>query len=137
MGKSIERPSAHKPADNHLSPAPEPTPERDHPFEANGQAHAEAPAGVPAPDPFDPAALRLSQDFAASVGVRKVLLSVPVRKPDKSWWVRVHPDEGYRLPTTVIELREDRGSESYLVRRRSGRTWRPNLPCGRSCWRLP
>jgi hypothetical protein len=64
-------------------------------------------------DPFDPANLRLSQDFAASLGVKKALLTVPVRKPDKSWFVRVHPDDGYRLLTAVIELKEDR--ETYLV----------------------
>ncbi len=66
-----------------------------------------------APDPFDPASLRLTQDFSASVGVKKALLTVPVRKPDKSWFVRVHPDAAYRLQTAVIELKEDR--EVYLV----------------------
>jgi hypothetical protein len=71
-----------------------------------------APAG---PDPFDPGSLRLSQDFAASMGVKKALLSVPVRKPDKSWFIRVHPDESYRLQTAVIELKDDRGGETYLV----------------------
>jgi hypothetical protein len=67
---------------------------------------------VPA-DPFDPASLRLSQDFAAHLGVKKQLLSVPVRKPDKAWFVRVHRSEEYRLPTMVLELKEDR--ETYLV----------------------
>jgi hypothetical protein len=72
-----------------------------------------AVAGGPAdPDPFDPASLRL-QSFGAAVGVKKALLSVPVRKPDRSWFVRVHPDESYRLQTAVIELKEDR--ETYLV----------------------
>jgi hypothetical protein len=47
--------------------------------------------------------------------VRKVLLTLPVRKPDKSWFVRVHPDETYRIQTRVIELKEDR--ETYLVER--------------------
>lgn len=64
-------------------------------------------------DPFDPARLRLSQDFTATVGVKKALVTVPVRKPDKSWFVRVHPNEAYRLQTGVIELKEDR--EIYLV----------------------
>jgi hypothetical protein len=68
-----------------------------------------------APDPFDPASLRLPQDFTASMGVRKALLSVPIRKPDKSWFVRVHPDPSYRLQTAVVELKEDRGGETYLV----------------------
>jgi hypothetical protein len=49
------------------------------------------------------------------MGVKKALLSVPVRKPDKAWFVRVHPEEGYRLQTAVIELKEDRGGETYLV----------------------
>jgi hypothetical protein len=65
------------------------------------------------PDPFDPASLRLSQDFSASLGVKKALLTVPVRKPDKAWFVQVHPDKDYRLQTAVIELKEDR--ETYLV----------------------
>src|SRR5262245_16982937 len=65
---------------------------------------ADQPAG---PDPFDPAALRISGDFNASVGVHKALLSVPVRKPDKSWFVRAHPDPNYHLTTWVIEMKED------------------------------
>jgi hypothetical protein len=66
-----------------------------------------------APDPFDPASLRLSPDAAAGLGVKKALLTVPVRKPDRSWWVRTHADPDYRLETAVIELKEDR--ETYLV----------------------
>jgi retron-type reverse transcriptase len=49
-------------------------------------------ASAGGPDPFDPASLRLSQDFPASMGVKKALLAVPVRKPDKAWFVRTHPD---------------------------------------------
>jgi hypothetical protein len=64
-------------------------------------------------DPFDPAALRLSQDFTANLGVKKALLTVPVRKPDKAWFVRVHPSEDYRLQTVVVELKEE--METYLV----------------------
>jgi hypothetical protein len=70
---------------------------------------------LPAPDPFDPATLRLSQDTAAGLGIKKALLTVPVRKPDKSWFVRVHPDPAYHLETFVVELKEDR--EVYLVAR--------------------
>jgi hypothetical protein len=76
-------------------------------------ANAPADLSAAAPDPFDPASLRLSPDHAAGLGVRKALLTVPVRKPDKSWWNRAHPDPGYRLETAVIELKEDR--ETYLV----------------------
>ena len=88
--------------------------------EQNGQPAAPAEpknrlAQDPAPDPFDTNRLQLSQDFATSIGVKKALLTVPVRKPAKEWFVQVHPDEAYRLQTAVIELKEDR--ETYLVDR--------------------
>jgi hypothetical protein len=80
-----------------------------------GPGHpAERPQLQPGgPDPFHPESLRLGEDFHATLGVKKALLSIPVRKPDKSWFVRVHPDPAYRLQTAVIELKEDR--ETYLV----------------------
>ena len=65
-------------------------------------------------DPFDPAALRLDQSFADTVGVKKHLTTVPVRKPNRQDFVRVHPDPEYRLaPAAIIEVKEDR--EVYLV----------------------
>lgn len=67
----------------------------------------------PAPDPFDPERLRLSQNFAESLGVKKTLITVPARKPSKEWWIRVHPDESYRIETAVLELKEER--EIYLI----------------------
>ena len=63
--------------------------------------------------PLDPARLRLSQNFAAAVGVKKALLTVPVRKPGRHNFVRVHADSTYRLETAVLELKEER--ETYLV----------------------
>jgi len=32
-------------------------------------------------DPFDPASLRLSQDFASTIGVKKVLTTLPEAQP--------------------------------------------------------
>lgn len=64
-------------------------------------------------DPFDVASLRLSQDFISSAGVVKVLTTVPVRKPDRQWFVRVNPDPAFRLETAVLELKEE--NETYLV----------------------
>jgi len=66
------------------------------------------------PDPFDPENLRLDQSFIEAAGVKKLLTTVPVRKPNKQDFVRVHPDPAYRLTTAIIELRDDRG-EVYLV----------------------
>jgi hypothetical protein len=78
-----------------------------------GNLDRDASSHDASPDPFDPASLRLSQDFSASTGVKKLLLSIPVRKPDRSWFIRAHPDPEYSLQTAVIELKEDR--EIYLV----------------------
>ena len=66
------------------------------------------------PNPFDPAALRLDQSYADTVGVKKLLTTVPVRRPNRQDFVRVHPDPAFRLtPAAIIELKEDR--EVYLV----------------------
>jgi hypothetical protein len=62
---------------------------------------------------FTIANLRLGQDFASAVGVRKLITTIPVRKPSKEWFIRTHPDSEYWLQTAVLELREDR--ETYLV----------------------
>jgi hypothetical protein len=75
----------------------------------------ESSEGEATTDPFDPARLRLSQDFESQVGVKKALITVPVRRPDRQWFVRVHPDDSWRLQTAVLEIKEDR--ESYLVDR--------------------
>src|SRR5262245_54770180 len=65
-------------------------------------------------NPFDPAALVLDQSFAETVGVKKLLPTVPVRKPNRQDFVRAHPDPAYRLTAAaIIELTEDR--EVYLV----------------------
>jgi hypothetical protein len=62
---------------------------------------------------FDPSRLRISQNFADQVGVKKVLLTIPVRKPHRQEFIRVHPNPSYYLDTLVLELKEDR--EIYLL----------------------
>ena len=64
-------------------------------------------------DFFDLEKLRLSQNFQDIVGVKKKIITVPVRKPDRQAFVRVHSDESYRLQTAVLEVKEDR--DTYLV----------------------
>jgi hypothetical protein len=84
---------------------------------SDGQPNSPAPdvadAAKPKADPFDLLSLRLSQDFSSAVGVRKLLKTVPVKKPSKEWFIRTHPKLDYRFPTAVLELKEDR--ETYLV----------------------
>jgi hypothetical protein len=64
-------------------------------------------------DPYDLSKLRLDQSFVESAGVKKLLTSVPVRKPNPQDFIRVHPDPQYRAALAIIELRDDR--ETYLV----------------------
>jgi hypothetical protein len=65
------------------------------------------------PDPFDLSNLRLSQNFSETAGVKKLLKTVPVRKPNPQDFVRVHPDPAYRENFPVVQLKDDR--EEYLV----------------------
>jgi hypothetical protein len=62
---------------------------------------------------FDLASIRLSQDFATTIGVKKLITTVPVRKPNRQEFVRVHPDPKYHLDTAVVELKAER--ETYVV----------------------
>jgi hypothetical protein len=69
--------------------------------------------GIATDDPFDPAKLRLPQNFVEMSGAKKLLTTVPVRKPKKHDWFRVHPSLAYRETLGIIEYGEDR--EHYLV----------------------
>jgi hypothetical protein len=81
-----------------------------------GEMPANPPDVIPAPapdDPFDLSKLRLDQSFVESAGVKKLLTTVPVRKPNPQEFVRIHPDEKYREALALIELKDDR--EWYLL----------------------
>jgi hypothetical protein len=65
-------------------------------------------------DPFaDLSKLRMTQDFIAEAGVKKVTATVPCRKPHKQDFIRVHPDPAYRETMGLIQIGTDR--EFYLV----------------------
>ena len=57
--------------------------------------------------------LRLSQDFSAAVGAKKVLTKVAVRKPHGQDWIRVNEDPAMRMNAAVIDFKEE--GELYLV----------------------
>jgi hypothetical protein len=65
------------------------------------------------PDPFNPTNLRLSQSFVETAGVKKLLTTIPVRKPSPQEFVRVHPSLDYRENFPIIELKDER--EEYIV----------------------
>ena len=64
-------------------------------------------------DPFDLARLRVSQNFFETAGVKKVLTTIPVRKPGPQEFVRVRPEPTYRDTLAFLELKDDK--EIYLV----------------------
>ena len=59
------------------------------------------------PDPFDAKALRLPPAFEHNAGVRKVISTIPVRKPHSQEWIRVHPGEDFSDNFGVIILKDD------------------------------
>jgi hypothetical protein len=58
--------------------------------------------------------LRLNASFIETAGVKKLLTTVPARKPSPQDFVRVHPSPDYRENFAMIDLKDDR--EDYLVR---------------------
>src|SRR5262245_7808867 len=79
------------------------------PEKQNGQPKAEPP-----PNPFDPSRLRLSTDFAAHVGVKRLLTTVPCGKPNRHEFVRVRAGEDWRLTTAIYADKTNR-DEPYVV----------------------
>jgi len=64
-------------------------------------------------DPFDLAKLRVSQEFLETTNVKKLLTTVPIRKPGPQDFFRVNASPNYRETLAFIELKEDR--EVYIV----------------------
>jgi hypothetical protein len=62
---------------------------------------------------FDLDSLRLKQDFSETLGIQRVLSHVPVRKPNKTNFIRVHSGEDYRMDVGIVEMKEER--ETFLV----------------------
>lgn len=64
---------------------------------------------------LDLSALRLPQDFSTGVSVKKVITSIPMRKPGNQTFFRVHPDADRRFQAAMLQLKDD--GECFLVSR--------------------
>jgi hypothetical protein len=64
-------------------------------------------------DGFNLESLRLPQNFGETLGVRRLITRVPVRKPIKQEFFRVRPGEAWRFQAMILELKEE--SETYLL----------------------
>ena len=69
--------------------------------------------GTQPSDIWSPEALRIDQSVLNTGAAKKLLTTVPVRKPNKQDFVRVNQDPAYRLTVGLIELKENR--ETFLV----------------------
>ena len=73
-------------------------------------------------DPYDLARLRINPETLETTTVKKLLTTVPVRKPLTQDFVRVHPSAQYRETLAFIDLNDDRN-----LHRRS---WRGSRAAG-------
>jgi hypothetical protein len=64
-------------------------------------------------DPYDLSRLRVTPEMLETTGVKKLLTTVPVRKPLPQDFVRVRPEPEYRETLALLELKEDR--ETFIV----------------------
>lgn len=63
-------------------------------------------------DPFSPDKLRLVRGVSPEA---ESLAVVPVTRPNSQVFFRVHPEPDWQLETLMIQLKEPRGPELYLV----------------------
>jgi hypothetical protein len=63
-------------------------------------------------DPFDPESLRVSS--IADVDVTRVMTTVPIRRPSRTEFFRVHPE--FVMDTLMLEYDDGQDREFYLVR---------------------
>jgi hypothetical protein len=64
-------------------------------------------------DPYDLAKLRINPENLEGNNVRKLITTIPVRKPGNQDFFRVRPEPAYRETLAFLELKDDR--ETYIV----------------------
>lgn len=64
-------------------------------------------------DPFDLARLRVSQNFLETTPVKKLIATIPIKRPGPQDFVRVHPSPTYRALMAFLRLEDER--EVYVV----------------------
>jgi hypothetical protein len=70
----------------------------------------------PRKDDFDDLeSLKLSQDFTAMAGTRKLITRIPVRPPKKFQWFKVRADAEHRFQASLLKDVEGERDDVYLV----------------------
>jgi hypothetical protein len=57
----------------------------------------------------------VSQDFPEIAQTDSLVVEIPVKKPNPTWWVRTHSDPAYQLITLVLEIKDAKDSGIYLI----------------------
>ena len=65
------------------------------------------------PNPFDPESLRITKNMDANAGVRKIMVHLPVQKPNKQSFFRLHKSADCQIQMAILELKDER--ETYAV----------------------
>ncbi len=71
------------------------------------------PAAVPVTDELDLTAYRVPSDFNVIGGIKKIITSVPAKKPGAQTYFRVRRGAEWQLQALILQLRED--GENYFV----------------------
>jgi hypothetical protein len=71
------------------------------------------PLGAISPNLLNLSAISLPQNFGAVAGVKKVLTTVPVRRPGNQTFFQVRRGEDWRIQTAILQLKDD--SDCFLV----------------------
>ncbi len=64
-------------------------------------------------DPFNLENLKLKQNFDETVGVKKHLTTVPIRRPNRQEFFRIRSGSEWFIDTALLEIKDE--SETYLV----------------------
>jgi hypothetical protein len=93
--------------DSRLSPGTDPAPTLAAELSIDDQA------GSSRLNEFDAASLRLDEDAALGIGFEEEPGTVKIKKPNRDWFVRTHPDPAFRMVVATIERTADR--ELFIV----------------------
>lgn len=68
----------------------------------------------PAAIDLDLTTFRVSANFNAIGGIKKVITNVPAKKPGTQTYFRVRPDAEWQMPALILQLKED--GDNYFVK---------------------
>ena len=112
---TTKNPNGGQPSDNHETVTPTQNPRLQ---ELQPDLPIDSPPALEPDllDPFHPENLRLDQSYLQQPIGRKLLTTVPIRKPHSQDFFRVHPSEEYRVPlAAMVTLQDD--NDSFLIHR--------------------